>query len=205
MHSAKSPRRAIKEEGRRAQIIAATVFTLAELGYVNTSLAKIAKRAGISTSLILYHFKDKDELMAYALNDISAKWYMHVQNNIRTAKSAPDKLHAYIRANLMYMVERPEMMAARIEIIFNKRDEDGRLFFQTESHETVIAPLEQILEQGRRSGDFQDFTTASTAIAIRAAIDQFLGLMNSATDAPSYIAEITRLFDKSLGRSIIRN
>ena len=39
-------------EARREQIIEATIATLDEIGYVNASLAQIAKRAGISTPLI---------------------------------------------------------------------------------------------------------------------------------------------------------
>jgi hypothetical protein len=50
-------------EARRAQIIEAAIRTLDEIGYVQASLAQIAKRAGISTALISYHFSDKDDLM----------------------------------------------------------------------------------------------------------------------------------------------
>ncbi|GAB2696554.1 TetR family transcriptional regulator [Paenibacillus thermoaerophilus] len=54
-------------KARRAQIIDAAIATLDEIGYVNTSLAQIAKRAGISTALISYHFKDKNDLMDHTL------------------------------------------------------------------------------------------------------------------------------------------
>lgn len=196
MHSELSMRRLSKEEGRRAQIIAATIYTLAELGYVNTSFVQIAKRASISPSLISYHFKDKEDLIAQTLSDITSKWIMYVQSNVMRADTATEKLHAYIRSNLTYMSERPEHMAARIEIIFNMRSKDGRLHLQTESYDYVISGLTTILEEGRRDGTFGDFDTFNMAIVIRASIDQFLGLMNSKRfDVESYIAQVITIFD----------
>ena len=39
------------------------IEVLAELGYAQTSFARIAERAGISKSVISYHFAGKDELL----------------------------------------------------------------------------------------------------------------------------------------------
>src|SRR5699024_11635376 len=48
---------------RREQIIKAAIEVLKEIGYVKTSLAKIAQKAKISTGLISYHFSGKEDLM----------------------------------------------------------------------------------------------------------------------------------------------
>lgn len=48
---------------RREQMMDATIETLNEIGYKKVSLSKIAKRAGISTGLISYHFSGKDDLI----------------------------------------------------------------------------------------------------------------------------------------------
>ena len=47
------------EEARRGQIIACAIEVLAELGYAQTSFARIAERLGISKSVISYHFGGK--------------------------------------------------------------------------------------------------------------------------------------------------
>lgn len=54
-------------EARRKQIMEAAIKTLDEIGFVKASLTQIAKRAGISTALISYHFKDKFDLMNHLL------------------------------------------------------------------------------------------------------------------------------------------
>ena len=45
------------EAARRAQLIESAIETIATLGYVHASLAQVAKRAGISKSVITYDTK----------------------------------------------------------------------------------------------------------------------------------------------------
>lgn len=51
----------------RAQVLDATLLCLRELGYRNTTLAQIQKRAGVSRGALLHHFKTKAELVAHAM------------------------------------------------------------------------------------------------------------------------------------------
>ncbi|MBV9802070.1 MAG: TetR family transcriptional regulator, partial [Solirubrobacterales bacterium] len=52
------------EQARRAQIVGVAIDTIAELGYAQASLARIAERAGISKGVIAYHFAGKEDLIA---------------------------------------------------------------------------------------------------------------------------------------------
>lgn len=64
-------RRAAATAARRAQIIAASIATIAELGYRRTTFGRIAERGGLSsTRLISYHFASKDDLVAAVVADI---------------------------------------------------------------------------------------------------------------------------------------
>lgn len=200
MHSILTTQRTAKEEGRRAQIVAATILTTAELGYANASLAQIAKRAGISTGLILYHFADKEELMSEVVSNITGGWLLYVQSTVQKATTARQKLHSYIESNIWYIAQRPELMAARIEIIFSMRTKNGKLMFETESHDAVITLLVSILNDLKREEQIQDFNTFNTAVAIRATIDQFLGLVGRDTslNPENYCKELTTLFDRAL-------
>jgi AcrR family transcriptional regulator len=52
-------RRRLSPAARRREIVAATIDTVAALGYRSASFAKIAERSGLSsTRLISYHFAD---------------------------------------------------------------------------------------------------------------------------------------------------
>ena len=73
MSSAKPPRppasatpgppRAEGDEGRRGQLIEMTLDSLAEVGYVGSTLSQIAGRAGVSPGLVAHYFGDKDGLL----------------------------------------------------------------------------------------------------------------------------------------------
>jgi len=58
---------------RRSQIVAAMIDVIAELGFGQASFARIAERAGVSsTRLISYHFAGKDELITAVAEDVIA-------------------------------------------------------------------------------------------------------------------------------------
>jgi AcrR family transcriptional regulator len=56
-----------KEEERRSQILWATIECVAEMGIEGSTMKSIAQRAGVSTGLLTYYFRDKNDLMKSAL------------------------------------------------------------------------------------------------------------------------------------------
>ena len=193
-------RRSFIEEARRAQIVAAAIDTLAELGYGKASLTQIAKRAGISTSLISYHFKEKDELMLETFNQIYSSWTTYVQKQLSTGATATERLHIYIEANLAYMGTRPRHFEAVIEIMFNARSEDGRLLYRGDEDSKGALQLEALLSEGQKTGEFRQFDVQNMAIALRGTIDQFLGQVASrpSFNLESYTAQVIELFDRAI-------
>ncbi len=191
-------KRSFIEEARRTQIVSAAIETLAEIGYVKASLSQIAKRAGISTSLIPYHFKDKDDLMEQMVNEISMSWTSYVQEKVTEGISAREKLHIYIESNLAYMGTRPKHFLALLELVFNVRNADGSLRYVMDEEDPSVIPLEKLLTEGQKTGEFRQFNVHNMALAIRGTIDQFLGQMNkSRSELESYTAEIIELFDRA--------
>jgi AcrR family transcriptional regulator len=52
---------------RRSEILDAVVQVIIEVGYTEVTVADVARRAGVSTSLVHYHFSSKSELISAAL------------------------------------------------------------------------------------------------------------------------------------------
>ncbi len=46
-----------RAETRRAQLIEVTIDSLAEVGYVGSTLAQIGRRAGVSPGLVAHYFR----------------------------------------------------------------------------------------------------------------------------------------------------
>src|SRR5450432_4753706 len=71
------------EESRRGQLIAVTIDSLAELGYVSSTLAQIAGRAGVSPGLVAHYFGDKDGLLDAAFRSLARRVGDHVRARLR--------------------------------------------------------------------------------------------------------------------------
>ena len=63
--------RAAQREIRREQIIDATVRSINKVGFATTTLATVAKEAGVSQAGVVFHFKTKDALLVETLRHLS--------------------------------------------------------------------------------------------------------------------------------------
>jgi TetR/AcrR family transcriptional regulator, transcriptional repressor of bet genes len=193
--------RSFINEARRAQIVEAAVVTLDEIGYVNASLAQIAKRAGISTSLISYHFKDKQDLMDYALMSLLSAVEAYVLQRTKIEITVRDKLRTYIQSSLAYMGTHPRHHIALLEIVFNARTSENVPYYKLPGNEEdrLGLELEQLLREGQSKGEFREFNLAAMANAIRGAIDEYLSNPDAAAklDLETYGTELVKIFDRA--------
>src|SRR5450755_4980677 len=88
------------EESRRGQLIAVTIDSLAELGYVSSTLAQIAGRAGVSPGLVAHYFGDKDGLLEAAFRSLTRRVGDHVRARLRQISTPRARIQAIIDANL---------------------------------------------------------------------------------------------------------
>ncbi|MFF3174199.1 TetR/AcrR family transcriptional regulator [Streptomyces sp. NPDC057900] len=100
--------------------------TIAELGYAQATFARIAERAGLSsTRLISYHFAGKSELIAALVDEAYADITRHMTEHTRAATGPREALHAYIRALVGYIAEHPKRMRTLTSVFLDHRAEDG--------------------------------------------------------------------------------
>jgi betaine-aldehyde dehydrogenase len=88
------------EELRRTQLVEVTIDSLAELGFVGTTLAQIAGRAGVSPGLVAHYFGDKDGLLEAAFRSLARRVGTHVRARLRQAATPRGRIQAVIDANL---------------------------------------------------------------------------------------------------------
>ena len=164
--------RTFTETARRAQIVAAAIETIAELGYGQASLARIAETAGTSKGVILYHFGGKDDLIREVAAEVSAKVQEYMRPRILVESTGAGMLRAWIESNLAFMGEYRNHVVAAVEIVLNARSADGSRFFDVSVARQGVADLQQMLAHFQGTGEFRaDFDPLVVATAIRAAID----------------------------------
>ncbi len=88
------------EDGRRRQLIEMTIDSLAERGYVGSTLAEIAGRADVSPGLVAHYFGDKDGLLDAAFRSLTSNLGSSVLTRLRQAAGPRARVQAIIDANL---------------------------------------------------------------------------------------------------------
>jgi TetR/AcrR family fatty acid metabolism transcriptional regulator len=187
------------EAARRTQLIECAIETIATLGYGQASLAKIAKRAGISKGVIIYYFKSREELIEQVVTDIYTAAVQAVTPQIAAQPTAQLQLHAYIRSAVEYIGTHRMQMVALLEIALNFRTEDGKLRYGGTTEEWILTALEARLRQGQEDGEFRAFDVRVMAVTIRRAIDAVAPLLaaHPHLDTASYARELVTLFDRA--------
>jgi betaine-aldehyde dehydrogenase len=85
---------------RRAQLIEMTIDSLAEVGYVDSTLTRIGKRAGVSAGLVAHYFGDKDGLLEATFRTLVARLGVRVRARLSQAHTPRGRVQAIIDANL---------------------------------------------------------------------------------------------------------
>ena len=95
-----SPGRDELEEGRRHQLIEVTIDSLAEVGFVGTTLGQIAQRAGVSPGLVAHYFGDKEALLQAAFRALAQRTARTLRARLRQAHTPRGRVQAVIDATL---------------------------------------------------------------------------------------------------------
>ncbi|MGI8801330.1 MAG: TetR/AcrR family transcriptional regulator [Solirubrobacteraceae bacterium] len=191
-----TPVRTFTETARRAQIVAAAIDTLADVGYGAASLSAIARRAGLSsTGLITYHFANKAELIAEVVEEVIGVMRPFMAERIAAAQDPAGMLRAYIRGNVEFIGTHRRHMKALLEVFVN-----GGVPFDAAANRSVSSPLEEILRAGQATGQFRPGDARVIASAIQRAIEGTALLLESAPDLDLdlYAQELLALFETGL-------
>ena len=185
--------RSVTEAARRSQIVAAATEVIAEFGYPKASYARIAERAGLSsTGLISYHFADKSDLIGEVAASVIGQIGGFVHERFSAAGTAPERLRAYILGSTEFIGKHRTPMKALLEIFLH-----GALGYDSSDEQRALTPLEQVLTEGQRTGEFRAFDVRVMATAIQRAVDglPFLLETHPDVDAEAYGAEIATTFE----------
>jgi len=85
---------------RKQQLIDATMDCIDKLGLSQTTLARIAERAGLSQGNVVFHFQTKEALLDQTLRDLDDEYFSNWQSALDAAEADPlSQLCALIKAS----------------------------------------------------------------------------------------------------------
>jgi TetR/AcrR family transcriptional repressor of bet genes len=95
-----SSQRTASKETRQTQLIKATIRSIAKRGLSDTTIATVAKEAGLSQGIINLHFQSKERLLIETLQFVADEYQQVWQQALENAGgSSAEKLAAVIEAN----------------------------------------------------------------------------------------------------------
>ena len=173
-------------EERRTEILEVTCEVVIERGFAATRIADVAKRLGVSSSLIHYHFDSKEQLLAEAFAHYARKDVAEMEAEIQAAPSAVAQLdrlvHNYVpegSGDVEWMLWIDGWGEALRNPMMRK--------ISQELDEQSAQLAERVIRHGIETGEFACSDPASAAMRLTAVVDglavQFAahdGMMNRA-------------------------
>lgn len=183
-----------KGEDRRQRILAVAERLLARNGWRNTSLAQIAKEAGVSPAGLLHHFESKEQLL----------------NAVLDARDADDDAHADRSGDLVTEITRvperfhraPELVGTFTVLLVENIAPDAPLRDRLHKrYQDAADIITAIIERGQRDGEYRtDVDAANKAVEILAFINGMETLWLLDHSIP--LTEVFKEYAESLARQL---
>lgn len=181
-----------KGEDRRHRILAVAERLLARNGWRNTSLAQIAREAGVTPAGLLHHFESKEQLL----------------NAVLDARDIDDDTHADRSGDLIEEITRvaerferaPELVGTFTVLLVENIAPDAPLHDRLlKRHRAAVDIVADIIRRGQRAGRYRtDFEAATKAVEILAFVN---GMESSWLLDPSIpLAEVFKGYAEMLAR-----
>lgn len=187
---------------RRDQLVGCTIDAIAELGFPRTSVAEVARRAGVSKGVVTYHFAAKDDLISAVIADVLGSMSGYVQPRLLAAEPGkfPERFIApYITTWVEYFRTHAREVIALVRIYNSFRDEAGRPNPAFDVRADEVAAVEQVLMLGQAKGLLGTFSTRVMAASLKAVLDDLLTQFaaDPGLDIEAYGAELVALFERA--------
>jgi AcrR family transcriptional regulator len=195
-----APLRGPAEHSVRDQIVKAARECFAHYGYAKTTVADLAREIGFSKAYIYRFFESKQAIGEAICGDCLDALFNQVRDTVDQGQDATDKLRRFAKT----------VTAAGVELFFSDRK-----LYEIAAHassenwstaqaytDQLQALLEDILKEGRESGEFErktplDETRRAIFYALKPFIDPVF-LERSLDLLPDAQAEVTGLILRSL-------
>ncbi|WP_313800745.1 TetR/AcrR family transcriptional regulator [Cytobacillus sp.] len=159
-----------KNKPKYRQIIDAAVIVIAENGYHQAQVSKIAKQAGVADGTIYLYFKNKEDILISLFQEKMGNFVEMAEEKIVGIESAAEKLRMIVETHFQILSDdRHLAIVTQLELRQSNKDLRHKI---NEVLKGYLALIEQILMNGKESGEF------SSTLDIRLARQMIFGTMD---------------------------
>ncbi|MDW0112951.1 TetR/AcrR family transcriptional regulator [Sporosarcina saromensis] len=143
-----------RDKPKYKQIIDAAVIVIAENGYHQAQVSKIAKEAGVADGTIYLYFKNKEDILISVFREKMGIFVENVKEIVKKEISATEKLYKLIdnHFSLLYH-DRHLAIVTQLELRQSNKDLRFRI---NEVLKEYLVLLDSILREGIDSGEFDE-------------------------------------------------
>ena len=134
------------------QIIDAAVIVIAENGYHQAQVSKIAKQAGVADGTIYLYFKNKEDILISVFQEKMSVFVDNLQDIIKNGSSSSEKLAQMIE-NHFKVLSDDRHLATVTQLELRQSNKETRLKINAILKE-YLKLLDEILIEGMLSGEF---------------------------------------------------
>lgn len=164
------------EEIRRRQLIEATIASIHDVGFSESSVSRIAAKAGVSAGIVHHYFEDKGELLEATLRQLGTNLSDSVVRRLHAAKNASHRLMAVVDGNLGPELFTPEAVSAWLAFWSQVPTHPRLARIQTiiirRLHSNLVYALRPFLREPEVQRVAQDLACLIDGIWLRAALSQ---------------------------------
>jgi AcrR family transcriptional regulator len=154
--------------GKRLDILRAAAGVFRRRGFDRAGMREIADELGVTTGVLYYHFRDKNDLL-YFCQDYSLDRMLGEAARIRKERASPAvRLTRLIEAQLTCMLDELQGSAAHLEFATLPPRLLNKVVAKRDRYERL---MRGIVSQGMRSGTFRKRDAKMVTLAILGALN----------------------------------
>ena len=185
------------------QILEAAVKVFARQGFHQSTIAQIAKEAGVADGTIYLYFKNKDDILVQFFSFRAKQVFESFREEVDRAETSSDKLRNLVRRHLAeFQRDRDGAVVYQVETHQNSRLAESQIKEMSKMYRDLIS---EIVEKGQQEGTIRkDLYVGLVKRFIIGAVDEVINTWlhsNGEYDLVSMADPLVELFITGIGHS----
>jgi TetR/AcrR family fatty acid metabolism transcriptional regulator len=140
----------IEKNHKYHQILEAAIKVFARQGFHQSTVAQIAKEAGVADGTIYLYFKNKDDILVQFFSFRAKQVFESFREQVDRAQNSLDKLRNLIHRHLAeFQRDKDGAIVYQVETHQNSRLAEAQIKEMSQTYRDIIA---EIVEQGQQEG-----------------------------------------------------
>ena len=192
----------VEKNDKYLLILEAAIKVFARQGFHQSTVAQIAKEAGVADGTIYLYFKNKDDILVQFFNYKTKQVFGSFRAEVDRADSCPDKLRYLVRRHLEEFQRNRDMaIVYQVETHQNSRLAEEQIREMSKMYRDLIS---EIIEQGQQEGSIRkDLYVGLVKRFIIGAVDEVINTWLHADeryDLVSMADPLVELFINGIGQ-----